>query len=152
MSASDDDNRELLRFTVANEMRGITAATSRIDEFCSLRGIPPATVYAVNLAVHELLANTISYGYEDGGKHHIDLAIRLDGDVLTLTICDDGIEFAPDSTEDPDTASPIKDRPLGGLGIFLTRQVMDSFNYRRDEGRNIVTLTKKTEIAGSKNQ
>ncbi len=153
MSVSDDaGNSELLQFSVANDLREIAVAADRIDEFCSLNGIPPATAYAVNLSVDELLTNTISYGYEDGGEHRIDLMIRLDGDVLAVEISDDGIEFAPDSADDPDTNASIEDRPIGGLGIFLTRQMMDSFDYRRDEGRNIVTLTKKTGIASQENQ
>ena len=153
MSATDDaGNGELLQFSVANDLREIAVAADRIDEFCSLNGIPPATAYAINLSVDELLTNTISYGYEDGGEHRIDLRIRLDGDVLAVEISDDGIEFAPDSADDPDTHASIEDRPIGGLGIFLTRQMMDSFEYRRDEGRNIVTLTKKTGIANQEKQ
>ena len=100
----------------------------------------------------ELLTNTISYGYEDAGEHSIDIMIRLEGDVLAIEISDDGIEFAPDSAADPDTNAAIEDRPIGGLGIFLTRKMMDSFDYRRDEGRNIVTLTKKTGIVSQENQ
>ena len=153
MSASDDaGNGELLQFSVANDLREIAVAADKIDEFCSVHGIPPATAYAVNLSVDELLTNTISYGYEDSEEHRIDLVIRLDGDVLAVEIFDDGIEFAPDSADDPDTNASIEDRPVGGLGIFLTRQMMDSFDYRRDEGRNVVTLTKKTGIASQENQ
>ena len=153
MSASDGaGNSELLQFSVANDLREIAVAADRIDEFCSLNGIPPATAYAVNLSVDELLTNTISYGYEDSAEHRIDLMIRLDGDVLAVEISDDGIEFAPDSADDPDTNASIEDRPIGGLGIFLTRQMMDRFDYRRDEGRNIVTLTKKTGIASQEKQ
>ena len=145
MSATDDAGKnELLQFSVANDLREIAVAADRIDEFCSVHGIPPATAYAVNLSVDELLTNTISYGFEDSEQHRIDLMIRLDGDVLALEISDDGVEFEPDSSEDPDTDASIEDRPIGGLGIFLTRHMMDSFDYRRDEGRNIVTLTKKT--------
>ena len=145
MSASDDaGNNGLLQFSVVNDLREIAVAADKIEEFCSVNGIPPATAYAVNLSVDELLTNTISYGYEDSEEHRIDLMIRLDGDLLALEISDDGVEFEPDSAEDPDTDASIEDRPIGGLGIFLARQMMDSFDYRRDEGRNIVTLTKKT--------
>lgn len=145
MSAPDDAGKiRLLQFSVANDLREIAVAADKIDEFCSVHGIPTATAYAVNLSVDELLTNTISYGYEDSGEHRIDLTIRLDGDVLALEISDDGVEFEPDSAEAPDTDASIEDRPIGGLGIFLTRQMTDSFDYRRDEGRNIVTLTKKT--------
>ena len=145
MSESDDTgNKKLLQFSVMNDLREIAVAADRIDGFCSMHGLPPSTAYAVNLSVDELLTNTISYGYEDSEEHRIDLTIRLDAGVLAIEISDDGIEFAPDSAKDPDTEASIEDRPIGGLGIFLTRQMMDSFDYRRDEGRNIVTLTKKT--------
>ena len=145
MSESGDTGKnELLQFFVKNDLREIAVAADRIEEFCSMHGLPPATAYAVNLSVDELLTNTISYGYEDSEEHRIDLTIRLDAGVLAIEISDDGIEFAPDSAKDPDTEASIEDRPIGGLGIFLTRQMMDSFDYRRDEGRNIVTLTKKT--------
>ena len=145
MSASDDaGDTGILQFSVTNDLREIAVAADKIDEFCSMHGILPATAYAVNLSIDELLTNTISYGYEDSDEHGIDLVIRLDGDVLVIEIADDGVEFEPDSAKDPDTEASIEDRPIGGLGIFLTRQMMDSFDYRRDEGRNIVTLTKKT--------
>ena len=153
MSASDDaGNSELLQFSVVNDLREIAVAADKIEEFCSVKGIPPATAYAVNLSVDELLTNTISYGYEDSEEHRIDLMIRLDGDRLAIEISDDGVAFEPDSAEEPDTDAPIEDRPIGGLGIFLTRQMMDSFDYRRDEGRNIVTLTKKTGITSPESQ
>ena len=153
MSASDDaGNSELLQFSVVNDLREIAVAADKIEEFCSVNGIPPATAYAVNLSVDELLTNTISYGYEDSEEHRIDLMIRLDGDRLAIEISDDGVAFEPDSAEEPDTDAPIEDRPIGGLGIFLTRQMMDSFDYRRDEGRNIVTLTKKTGITSPESQ
>ena len=133
-----------LTISLSNDLREIAVAADRIDEFCAERGIPPATVYAVNLSVDELLTNTISYGYDDSEEHRIDLAVRLDGDVLEIEISDDGIPFEPTSAKDPDTDTAIEDRPIGGLGIFLTRQMMDSFEYTRHEGRNIVTLTKNT--------
>ena len=104
MSVSDDTgNDDLLHFTVVNDLREIAVAADRIDEFCSVHGIPPATAYAVNLSVDELLTNTISYGYEDSEEHRIDLVIRRDGDVLSIEISDDGIEFAPETAKDPDT-------------------------------------------------
>ena len=153
MSAPDDaGNSELLQFSVANDLREIAVAADKIEEFCSVHGIPPATAYAVNLSVDELLTNTISYGYEDSEEHRIDLMIRLDGDMLAIEISDDGVAFEPDSADEPDTDAPIEERPIGGLGIFLTRQMMDSFDYRRDEGRNIVTLTKQTGITSPENQ
>ena len=153
MSASDDaGNNELLEISLVNDLRELVTAADEIDAFCARHGVSPATAYAVNLSVDELLTNTISYGYEDSEEHRIDLLLRLNGDVLEIEICDDGIPFEPTSAEIPDTDAPIEDRPIGGLGIFLTRQMMDSFNYRRDGGRNVVTLTKQTGTPGQEQQ
>ena len=148
----DAGNSELLQFSVVNDLREIAVAADKIDEFCSVHGIPPATAYAVNLSVDELLTNTISYGYEDSEEHRIDLMIRLDGDMLAVEISDEGVAFEPDSADAPDVDAPIDERPIGGLGIFLARQMMDSFDYRRDEGRNMVTLSKKTGTTSPENQ
>ena len=133
-----------MEISLANDLRELATAAEEIDAFCARHGVPPATAYAVNLSVDELLTNTISYGYEDSEEHRIDLLLRLNGDVLEVEIFDDSIPFEPTSAEIPDTDAPIEDRQIGGLGIFLTRQMMDSFDYKRDGGRNIVTLTKQT--------
>lgn len=143
---------ESMKFSLENDLREIAVAADKIDAFCSAHSVPPATAYAVNLSVDELLTNTISYGYEDSDQHRIDLSVCLDGDVLTIEIADDGIAFEPTSADDPDTAASIEDRPIGGLGIFLTRKMMDSFDYRRDDGRNIVTLTKHTGASSAENE
>ena len=145
MSPSDAvQGTEFLKISLSNDLREIAVAADKIDDFCAERGVPPATVYAVNLSVDELLTNTISYGYDGSDEHRIDLTVHLDGDVVAIEISDDGAPFEPTSAKDPDTDVAIEDRPIGGLGIFLTRQMMDSFEYRRHEGKNVVTLTKNT--------
>ena len=152
MSAPDDTrNGGTLKFSVANDLQDIALAADKIDDFCSANGISPATAYAVNLSVDELLTNTISYGYDDNDEHRITLKLRLDGGVLSIEITDDGIAFEPDSAKVPDTHASIEDRPIGGLGIFLTRQMMDTFDYKRADGRNIVTLTKETGNTNNEN-
>ncbi len=149
MNPSDAvQGNEPLKISLQNDPRQIAVAAERIDEFCAEREVPPATVYAVNLSVDELLTNTISYGYEDNEEHRIELTVRLDGDVLEIEISDDGVPFEPTSAKDPDTDAAIEDRPVGGLGIFLARQMMDRFEYKRHEGRNVVTLTKSTRTSG----
>ena len=121
----------------------------RIDEFCAAQGVSPAIAYAVNLSVDELLTNTISYGYEDGAAHRIDIAVRMDESVIVVEIADDAAPFDPFEAERPDTGATIEDRPIGGLGVHLVREMMDGHRYCRRGGRNIVTLTKETQSAGA---
>ena len=137
-------NREALKISLISDVREIAVAAAQIDEFCAARNLAPAIAYAVNLSVDELLTNTISYGYEDGDRHRIDITVRMDGSVMVVEITDDGMPFDPSGARKPDTEASLEDRPIGGLGVFLVHRMMDSFQYRRSRGHNIVTLTKNT--------
>ena len=141
-----------MKISLFNEKQEIAAAADKIDEFCAERGVDPAAAYAVNLSIDELLTNTISYGYDDSERHRIDLMIRLDGNTIIVEISDDGRPFEPTGVEQPDTDASVEDRAIGGLGIFLVREMMDSFQYRRHRGRNIVTLTKHTGDTRTENE
>ena len=92
----------------------------------------------------ELLTNTISYGYDDDEEHRIDLSLRLEGGTLVVEIADDGRAFDPLQAPEPDLGASLEERAVGGLGIYLVRKTMDGVAYRREGGRNVVTLTKQT--------
>ena len=139
-------DRDALELSLANELEEIAVAAAEIESFCEARGLAPAVAYAVNLSVDELLTNTISYGYDDDARHLIEVAVRMEGDALVVEIADDGAPFDPSDAPEPDTEASLEDRPIGGLGVFLVRRMMDEVAYRRDAGRNVVTLTKR--IAG----
>ena len=96
----------------------------------------------VNLAVDELLTNTISYGYDDDGEHRIEFVLRREGGALMIEIADDGRAFDPLQVPTPDMGASRQDRAAGGLGIYLVRKPMDGVTYRRQDGRNVVMLTK----------
>ena len=66
-----------------------------------------------------------------------------------MVIVDDARAFDSSLATDPDTESPLEERALGGLGLFLVQQMMDGVDYRRQDGRNIVTLTKSTADTGN---
>lgn len=139
-------DRDALELSLANELEEIAVAAAEIESFCEARGLPPSVAYAVNLSVDELLTNTISYGYDDDARHLIAVAVRMEEDALVVEISDDGAPFDPSDAPEPDTEASLEDRPIGGLGVFLVRQMMDDVAYRREAGRNVVTLTKR--IAG----
>lgn len=138
-----------LEFSLANDLRGISSAAARIDAFCAAQGLSPGIRFDVTLAVDELVTNTIGYGYDDGGEHSIDLVLRVEGDTLTVEIADDGRAFDPLQAVEPDLGASFEDRARGGLGIYLVRKTMDSVTYRRQDGRNVVTLTKRTAPRGA---
>ena len=94
-------------------------------------------------AVDELAANIIMHGYR-GGPGTIDVEIRREDDSLAICLRDRAPLFDPTGVSDPDLTLPLDQRPLGGMGIYLTRKFMDEVAYRvTPEGGNELTLRKK---------
>ena len=127
---------------LANDLREIAGVAARIDDFCATRELAPEIAYAVNLALDELLTNTIGYGYDDDEPHRIEVIVRLEEKTLVVAVVDDGAPFDPTRTPDPDVAPPLEDRELGGLGLLLVNRMMDGVEYQRRAGCNVVILTK----------
>ena len=97
----------------------------------------------LNLALEEAVSNVILYAYPAGTVGRVDVDATIGKDSVVFTITDGGIPFDPTSAAPPDLNLDVKDRPVGGLGIFLVRRIMDEVAYVRDDGKNILTLTKK---------
>ena len=136
-----------LEISLANDLREIAGAAARIDRFCEGRALPAQIAYAVNLAIDELLTNTITNGYGDDDPHRIEIVLRDEADALVVIVVDDGVPFDPTQATGPEHA--IDEASFDGLGLMLVKQMMDAVEYRRLQGCNIVTLTKRTDGAGS---
>ncbi len=98
--------------------------------------------FKINLAVEEAVENIVSYAYSDGEGYLLVTMNKVD-DVLTITLKDAGIPFDPLKKADPDLTLSAEKRNIGGLGIFLCKQMMDSVNYHFENGCNALTLIKK---------
>jgi anti-anti-sigma factor len=72
-----------------------------------------------------------------------DAYVELDGELVRVTISDNGPPFDPLAFADPDTALSVEEREIGGLGIHLVRQMMDEVSYQRRDGENVVVLAKR---------
>ena len=100
------------------------------------------------LALEELVANVFAHGA--GGEVH--LRIVCDGSKLDAEVIDSGPAFNPLAADDPDIDAGIEERPFGGLGVFLVKNLMDRVHYRRSEGHNHVYLTKRLAPAVASEQ
>ena len=136
-------NQEKLEISLDNDLRELAGVASEIDRFCEARDLEPQVAYAVNLSVDEILTNTISYGYDDDEPHRIELVVRMDDGALIVVIEDDSTAFDVTVETQPEVNAPLGEREIGGLGLFLVHQMMDGVEYRRRDGRNVVTLTKR---------
>lgn len=100
----------------------------------------------LRLATEEILVNVISYAYPgQNGEVTVSTDQTSGREGLRVEISDTGIPFDPLSKPAPDLTVPIKDRQIGGLGIFLLREIMSEVSYRRENGRNILTFIKYRE-------
>lgn len=98
----------------------------------------------IELALDELYTNIASYAYEPGtGDIEIDYDFDEETRLLTIIIADSGKAFDPLAKEDPNIALPAESRQIGGLGIFIVKNVMDETAYCRVDNKNILTLKKK---------
>ena len=130
--------------TLANQLSEVTRLSRLVEAFGEAEGLEPGAVFSMNLALDEVVTNVIRYAHGDqGGQHPIVVRLALERDVLTAQVEDDGRAFNPLDQPAPDIGAAIGERPLGGLGIHLVRSMMTSVEYRREDGRNVLTMKKK---------
>ncbi len=112
-------------------------------------GWPAAAQFKVQLALEEALVNIFHYAYPPGVEGWIELACRLeeDGRRLDVEIRDGGRAFNPLERGRPDTRASLEQRPIGGLGIFLIRQMAAKVAYRREGDLNVLALQFRLDAA-----
>lgn len=132
--------------TLKNEVEELTQLPAFVDAVCEEAGIDMALIASLNLALEETVTNVVLYAYKDG-VGLVDIDAIYDKNSLKFIITDNGIPFDPTTKEDADTTLSAEERPIGGLGIFLVRQIMDTVSYERKDGKNILTIVKKLEPA-----
>lgn len=103
-------------------------------------GCPQEMQFKIQLALEEALVNIIHYAYPPESKGWIELACMLEHNRLKVEIRDGGYPFNPFEREKPDTTATLEERQIGGLGIFLIRQMAEQSDYRRDNDMNILTM------------
>lgn len=115
-----------------------------VREFAQRAAWPDSVRNAVDLALEEWTTNVISYAYADRLEHWIVVRLMMAAGEARVEIEDDGREFNPLTRPPVDINVPLEQRGIGGLGIHLITRLMDAVEYRRVDGRNILTLRKRT--------
>ena len=137
-------NDESLELSLANELREVAGVAAKIEDFCAAHDLGHVA-FAVNLAIDEILTNTIEYGYEDDERRRIEVIVRIEDASLVVVIVDDSLPFDLGIAPERDLDTSLEDTALSGLGLFLVHHMMDSVDYRRVEGCNVVTLVKNAD-------
>ena len=93
----------------------------------------------LSVVVEELVVNIVNYAHSD----YLDVEIIRDEKNIALRFHDNGIPFNPLQKDPPDITSPLEDRKIGGLGIFMVKKFMDTVSYEYTEGENVLMVMKQ---------
>lgn len=139
---SNTASPEFSKIELRNEIRQLTLLTDWVSSICERSGIDPVQTMHINLALEEAATNVIRYAYpKDGVSHTFSVDFDREGDMTVWRIIDSGTPFDPTAKEDADISLGIEERPVGGLGIFLVKQLTDQVSYCRENGYNILTIS-----------
>ena len=115
-----------------------------VDERLEAADCPPKAQMQIGVAVEEIFVNIAHYAYApDKGRAAVRVEVSDDPVTVSITFIDQGMPYDPLARADPDVSLPVSERDVGGLGVFLTKQLMDDVTYSYRDGRNILTLKKK---------
>ncbi|MDR3155614.1 MAG: ATP-binding protein [Holosporaceae bacterium] len=141
-------------FEIKNKIDEIGYLCDEVKTFCNANHISNEKYHDIVLILDEMVTNIIMYAYPDGGEYIFSVEIEKTNDnFVNITIVDNGIAFDPLAKDDPNTSSGIEEREIGGLGIFLVKQLSECIEYSRiDEHNKLnikVAIVKKEENNGS---
>ena len=126
-----------------NDVKQVKELIAFVKQVTERLGINVKQAKQIRLAVEEAVVNVINYAYLPEITGNIDVQAISDGQWLKFVITDNGVAFDPTEKEKADTTLSAEDRPIGGMGILLVRELMDSINYERTDGKNVLTLKKR---------
>ena len=127
--------------TLPNDISTISQLSEFVETVCEEKGLDMALTMNLNLALEEAVVNVMSYAYPDS-QGDVKVDIMIDDQKVISTLTDSGIPFDPTQKGDVDTTLPAEERPIGGLGIHLVKQIMDKVSYQYVGNQNILTLEK----------
>ncbi len=129
--------------TLSNDLKQVPELNNFVKSVGQRLNLEPSLSSQLMLAVEEAVVNVMSYAYPIGSEGEIRVDAQVTEQSLKFIITDEGKAFDPTTGGNADITLSVEDRPIGGLGILLVKKLMDSVNYERIEGKNVLTLTKE---------
>lgn len=131
--------------SLINEIDQIPILQTFIEEVGHDLELDTSLIMKLNLALEEAVSNIILYAYPKVSGKIIIISVCLKGNDLVFTITDTGLPFDPTISVNPNIDLSAEDRPIGGLGIFLIKQIMNEVTYSRIHDVNVFTMKKKID-------
>ena len=142
MGESDSNHAESI-LTLDSDLGELERLKTFIDAFCEAESVREEACFQLQIILEELVFNAMKYGRCEPKEGAIQLMMRGQGDEVNAILSDTGIGFNPLEVPPPDLTGNVRDRQVGGLGIHLVRNLVQSIRYERRENRNFLYFTKR---------
>ncbi|MBR5193553.1 MAG: ATP-binding protein [Bacteroidaceae bacterium] len=131
------------KLVIKNDISEISKLATFIGELSEELDFTPELNFNLNLVLEEAISNVILYAYGNEKQKDISLVAYLSDNNLVFVLTDSGAEFDPTKVPDADVTLSAEEREIGGLGIYLIRQIMNTVEYHRIDGKNVLTMRKE---------
>ncbi|MEN6611503.1 MAG: ATP-binding protein [Methanoregulaceae archaeon] len=140
-----------LSLVLKSDIREIPGMNDSLSRYLSDEGVPDNEILDIQLAVEEAITNTIHHGYREK-PGEISISCTVQPETIEIVIRDAAVPFNPLTLPPPDIHASAEDRPIGGLGVMLIRNLMQDVRYRFEGGQNILTLVKARNGPGPEDE
>lgn len=127
---------------IKNEISEISRLAEFIEQIGEQLELKPSLVMNLNIVLEEAVSNIILYAYPQKMDELITIMVEKTDNMLIFTITDKGVGFDPTVVPEADITLSAQERPIGGLGIYLIKKIMNEVEYQRIDGKNVFTLKK----------
>ena len=128
---------------IKNQVDELERVNQFVEEIGEELGLDMELQMNLNLVMEEMVSNVIFYAYPEGKTAEIELLAESDGKELTFVLSDKGKEFDPTAKADADPDVNPAERDIGGMGIYIVKNIMNQVSYQRLEGKNLLTMKKE---------
>ncbi len=139
-------NEMRIKITLKNNLAEIERMAGWVQDFGRENWPSEELVWQIRLVLEEVVTNIISYGYEHQADHFIEVQIVDSEEAVALSVRDDACPFNLLEHPVPDLEIPLEDRKIGGMGIHMVRQIMDTIDYQREAGENRLLMQKGKQL------
>lgn len=126
-----------------NDIQEMDKLEPFLNDFFERNKLDMSLLPQMDLALEEAIANVIMYAYPEGERGTVEICLEKKENLLQTRISDAGMPFNPLQQPEAKLASSIEERPIGGLGIHLIKEIMDEVEYQHKDGKNMLTMIRK---------